>query len=107
MLNCKQKIKHLKLFPDHKSFLLTSTQYASELKICELAQGYNKLVKKMDGHEYMISPFAPINLPVLEKSDIEVDNNVKEQDEDGQEGKSHTNDNAEIQITDRRKKHNH
>ena len=30
MLNCKQKIKHLKNFPDHKSYLLTSTQYASE-----------------------------------------------------------------------------
>ena len=30
MLNCKQKIKHLKLYPDHKTFLLTSTQYASE-----------------------------------------------------------------------------
>ena len=30
MLNCKQKIKHLKNFPDHKGYLLTSTQYASE-----------------------------------------------------------------------------
>ena len=37
MLNCKQKIKHLKLFPDHKQLLLTSTQYASDQKICELA----------------------------------------------------------------------
>ena len=71
MLNCKQKIKHLKLHPDHKSYLLTSTQYASELKICELAQGYNKLVKKSDGEEYMISPFAPVNLPTLDQSQIE------------------------------------
>ena len=65
MLNCKQKIKHLKSYPDHKPYLLTSTQYASEQKICELAQGYNKLIKKADGEEYMISPFAPGNLPQL------------------------------------------
>lgn len=65
MLNCKQKIKHLKQNPDHKAFLLTSTQYASEQKICELAQGYDKLIKKADGEEYMISPFAPVNLPLL------------------------------------------
>jgi len=44
---------------------LTSTQYASEQKICELAQGYNKLIKKSDGEEYLISPFAPVNLPML------------------------------------------
>ena len=70
MLNCKQKIKHLKVFPDHKAYLLTSTQYASELKICELAQGYNKLIKKSDGFEYMISPFAPVNLPLLQSKEI-------------------------------------
>jgi hypothetical protein len=29
MLNCKQKIKHLKKFQDHEKFLLTSTKYAS------------------------------------------------------------------------------
>ena len=34
-------------------------------KICELAQGYDKLIKKADGQEYMISPFAPVNLPLL------------------------------------------
>ena len=51
--------------PDHKAFLLTSTQYASEQKICELAQGYDKLIKKNDGEEYMISPFAPVSLPLL------------------------------------------
>ena len=45
--------------------MLTSTQYASEQKICELAQGWNKLIKK-DGDEYMVSPFAPLNLPPLE-----------------------------------------
>ena len=37
MLNCKQKIKHLKAYPEHKQFLLTSTQYASEHKIIDLA----------------------------------------------------------------------
>ena len=71
MLNCKQKIKHLKQNPDHNKYLLTSTQYASELKICELAHGYNKLIKKSDGEEYMISPFTPINLPNLDKSQID------------------------------------
>ena len=30
MLNCKQKIKHLKKSPDHEKYLLTSTKYASE-----------------------------------------------------------------------------
>ena len=65
MLNCKQKIKHLKKQPDHKEYLLTSTQYASEQKICELAQGYNKLIKKADGQEYMLSPFAPVIMPLL------------------------------------------
>lgn len=63
MLNCKQKIKHLKSYPDHKEFLLTSTQYASEQKICELAHLHGMLIKKVDGEEYMISPFAPVNLP--------------------------------------------
>ena len=65
MLNCKHKIKHIKSYPDHKDFLLTSTRYASEDKICELAQGYNKLVKKKDGGEYMLSPFAHVNLSLL------------------------------------------
>ena len=51
-------------------YLLTSTQYASEQKICELAQGYNKLVKKSDGQEYMISPFAPVNLPLLTEANF-------------------------------------
>jgi len=73
MLNCKQKIKHLKLYPDHKSYLLTSTQYASELKICELAHGYNKLVTKNSGEEFMISPFAPVNLPQLNRDEVYVD----------------------------------
>ena len=58
----------MKQYPDHKAYLLTSTQYASEQKICELAQGYNKLIKKTDGEEYMISPFSPINLNLLNES---------------------------------------
>jgi hypothetical protein len=45
------------------------------LKICELAQGYNKLIRKNDGEEYMISPFAPVNLPLLDKSQIETATN--------------------------------
>jgi len=89
----------------HLSFLLTSTQYASELKICELAQGYNKLVKKLDGHEYMISPFAPINLPVLDKNDIDIDNNYK--DDDDEELVKSKDEQPEIQIIEKRRKGSH
>ena len=64
MLNCKQKKKHLEQFPTHQKFLLTSTKYASEVKICELAHGYNKLAQKKNGEEFMLSPFAPSNLPM-------------------------------------------
>ena len=52
----------------------------------------------------MISPFAPINLPVLDKDDIDIDNNFKDNDEDGQILKD---DQADNQITDRRKKGTH
>ena len=38
MLNCKQKVKHLKKFPDHERYLLTSTKYASEKQILSLAK---------------------------------------------------------------------
>ena len=65
-LNCKQKTRHLVHFPDHKAFLLTSTKYASEEKICELAQGYSKIFIK-NGEEYMISPFAPVNTNLLKE----------------------------------------
>lgn len=65
MLNCKQKNKHLEKFPDHKEYLLTSTLYASEQKILELAQGYNKLIKKADGEEYMYSPFTKLIMPLM------------------------------------------
>ena len=64
MLNCKQKKKHLEINPTHHQFLLTSTKYASEIKICELAHGYNKLAKKKNGEEFMLSPFAPSSLPM-------------------------------------------
>lgn len=42
MLNCKQKLKHLKRNPDHEKFLLTSTKYASEKQILSLAHTQNK-----------------------------------------------------------------
>ncbi len=58
MLNCKQKIKHLKSFPDHEQYLLTSTKYASDTQILSLAQACNKLVTK-DEEEFIISPFGP------------------------------------------------
>jgi hypothetical protein len=38
MLNCKQKIKHLRKSPDHEKYLLTSTKYASEKQILSLAK---------------------------------------------------------------------
>ena len=65
MLNCKQKKKHIEQYPSHSVYLLTSTKYASEQKICELAHRLDKLVKKSDGQEYLISPFAPCNLPTF------------------------------------------
>jgi hypothetical protein len=43
MLNCKQKIKHLKKFQDHEKFLLTSTKYASEKQMLSLARTQGKL----------------------------------------------------------------
>ena len=99
MLNCKQKIKHLKAFPDHKQYLLTSTQYASELKISELAYGYNKLIKKSDGEEFMISPFAPVHLPSLKKENIKVHDadNLNDSGNDQQDGRS-----SKIQRTGQR-----
>lgn len=80
MLNCKQKIKHLRLYPDHKAYLLTSTQYASEQKICELAQAYGKLVKQSDGEEYMISPFAPGNVSQASHAKLEQHDQGQPQD---------------------------
>ena len=51
----------------------------------------------------MISPFAPINLPVLEKQDIEINNNFNDNEEDSDQ--KQTNDElGEIKITDRRRK---
>lgn len=44
-----------------------------------MAQGYNKLIKKSDGYEYMISPFAPVNLPLLDKNQIDINNQTNEQ----------------------------
>ena len=61
MLNCKQKIKHLRQFPEHKQQLLTSTQYASEQKICELALKHGKLLRQPDGSECLVSPFLTGN----------------------------------------------
>ena len=46
MFNCKQKVKHAQKFPDHQQYVLTSSQYAFEAKIVELAIGCGKLVEK-------------------------------------------------------------
>ena len=42
MLNCKQKIKHLKKYEDHEKFLLTSTKYASEAQLISLSQAQDR-----------------------------------------------------------------
>ena len=65
MLNCKQKKKHLEDCPNHSKYLLTSTKYATESKICELAHAFNKMAKKRNGEEFMLSPFAPPMLPLM------------------------------------------
>ena len=60
MLNCKQKIKHLKKNPDHEKYLLTSTKYASEKQILSLAKAQNKYFMQPDG-EYVMTPYGPLN----------------------------------------------
>ena len=64
MLNCKQKKKHLIDFPSHHSFLLSSTKYASDGKICELAHLYSKVAIKKNGEEFILSPFSMSNVPI-------------------------------------------
>ncbi len=39
-------------------FLITSTKYASESQILELARAHNKIYVKSDGEEYLISPYG-------------------------------------------------
>lgn len=58
MLNCKQKIKHLKSDPEHERFLLTSTKYASEKQIVSLAKSQGKHHMRSDG-AYVIIPSGP------------------------------------------------
>jgi len=58
MLNCKQKVKHLKKMPKHGDYLITSTKYASESQILELARAHNKIHLKDDGEEYLVSPYG-------------------------------------------------
>eukprot|EP00347_Sterkiella_histriomuscorum_P013559 403364251 len=60
MLNCKQKIKHLKKTPEHEKYLLTSTKYASEKQIIALAKAQNKYHQKADG-DYVATPFGTLN----------------------------------------------
>lgn len=60
MLNCKQKLKHLKRNPDHEKYLLTSTKYASEKQILSLAQTQNKFYPMQDG-DYIMPPYGPLN----------------------------------------------
>ena len=76
MYNCKQKLRHLRKHPDHKPYLLTSTQYSGADKFYELAQGYDKIVEKVDGVKYIISPFHPLNSTLIsEMNDMAVNLN--------------------------------
>ena len=75
MLNCKQKIKHLKTDPEHEKFLLTSTKYASEKQILGLAEACNKIIKKGD-NEFIITPYGP-----LSKSLKEIQENSHDEDD--------------------------
>ena len=56
LLSTKQKIKHLKLKPNHGSFILTSSYYSSESKIIELAIANDKVFLNEEGDEYIYSP---------------------------------------------------
>lgn len=58
MLNCKQKIKHLKIDPTHETFFLTSTKYATETQILELATARDKIIIDEHGDEFFISPYG-------------------------------------------------
>jgi len=60
MLNCKQKIKHLKKSPDHEKYLLTSTKYASEKQMLSLAKTQSKYYSQGDG-DYVMTPYGPLN----------------------------------------------
>jgi len=46
------------------------------------------MIKKSDGEEYMISHFAPINLPQLEKAEIDHQAQVGADSSDGRESKA-------------------
>lgn len=65
MLNCKQKIKHLKKSPEHEKYLLTSTKYASEKQILSLAKTQSKYFVQLDG-EFILTPYGPLNKSLRE-----------------------------------------
>ena len=59
------------MYPNHNDFILTSHNYASETKICELAHCYNHFVKDTKtGDEYIRSPFMLVDaLPEFDITD--------------------------------------
>ncbi len=61
MLNCKQKIKHLKSLPDHEKYLLTSTKYASDKQMISLAKAQNKVVGENEEDFFVIIPSGPFS----------------------------------------------
>lgn len=38
--------------------MLTSSKFASEIKICEIANAFDKFITKPNGDEFMLSPFS-------------------------------------------------
>jgi hypothetical protein len=77
MFNCKQRKKHIEEQPDHAYSLLTSTQFASDEKICELANAFNKFITKPNGEEFMYSPYTPPSIIFRDKVGGEFNCNKK------------------------------
>ena len=56
ILNYEQRGKHSSTFPEHKSSILTSSQFASEMQFYQTAFMNNKVVEKNDGTKLVIQP---------------------------------------------------
>mmetsp|Transcript_18984 Transcript_18984/g.13778 ORF Transcript_18984/g.13778 Transcript_18984/m.13778 type:complete len:87 (+) Transcript_18984:247-507(+) len=64
--------------PKHGDFLITSTKYASESQILELARAHNKIHVREDGEEYLVSPYGgTLAETILEHEESEEKNSHK------------------------------
>ena len=66
MLNPKQKIRHIKKFPDRERLLIGSSEFSSEKKIISLAKKWGRFTE-IDGLKYILSPFKTVHAKALEK----------------------------------------